>query len=106
MDGAVGAAGERGAQDLLRLGRAGTDGANVLDAAGRALLLADQDGLLNREVVKRVDAVLDAGRLDTGLRLVDADLDLWLLRIAVSELGNVAIWPIGRGIWRRGARTA
>lgn len=102
VDGAVGAARERRAQNLLRLGRAGAEGADLGDAAGRApaeLLLADERGFLDREVVERVYAVLDAGGLDARLGLVDADFDLLGgeggLRSA-SCLRFWVMWPIGQ----------
>lgn len=76
VDAAVSAHGHGGAQHVLRLGRAGRDDANVLDAARAALLLADPHRLLDRELVKGIHRVLDAGRLDARLGLVDAGLDL------------------------------
>lgn len=98
MDGAVRAARERGAQDFLGFGRAGAEGADLGDAAGGAaaeLLLADERGFLDGEVVKGVYAVLDAGGFDARLGLVDADFDLFG-GVAVSELVafcDVANWP-------------
>lgn len=76
VDGAVGAHGHRRADDLLRLGRAGREDADVLDAAGGELTLSDSDGFFYGDVVEGVDRVLNAGCLDTGEGLVDTGLDL------------------------------
>lgn len=99
MDGAVRAARERGAQDFLGFGRAGAEGADLGDAAGGAaaeLLLADERGFLDGEVVKGVYAVLDAGGFDARLGLVDADFDLFgggLRSASWLRFCDVTNWP-------------
>lgn len=99
MDGAVRAARERGAQDFLGFGRAGAEGADLGDAAGGAateLLLADERGFLDGEVVKGVYAVLDAGGFDARLGLVDADFDLFGGGCGQRAGCDFVMWPIGQ----------
>ena len=74
VDGAVGAHGHGGAQDVLSLGRTRADDADILD--GGLLALTNAHTLFDRELVERVHAVLDAGGLDARLGLVDSGLDL------------------------------
>ena len=76
VHGTVCAHGHGRPQDVLRLGRPRADDADVLDARGVALLLADSHRLLDRELVEGVHAMLDAGRLDSRLGLVDTWFDL------------------------------
>lgn len=75
MKSTVGAHGHGGAQDIGRLGATSGKGQNVLNLEG-TLALAQPHGLFNRKLVEWVQGMLDAGSLDTGLRLVDARLDL------------------------------
>ena len=63
-DGAVGAHGERGAQRLLRLGRADRDG----DDLGRGALFLEADRFLDGDLVERVHAHLDVGEVDARCR--------------------------------------
>jgi hypothetical protein len=76
VDGAVGTHGHGCTEDIGRFGGAGGDGANVLDTTRSALLVANADRLLDRELIERVHRVLDTGRLDARLGLVDSGLDL------------------------------
>ena len=64
QDRAVGAHGERGAQRLLRLGRADRD----RDDLGRDALLLEPDRFLDRDLVERVHAHLDVGEIDAACR--------------------------------------
>ena len=64
QDRAVGAHRQRGAQRLLRLGRADRD----RDDLGRDALLLQADRLLDRDLVERVHAHLDVGEIDARCR--------------------------------------
>ena len=72
QDRAVGAHRERGAQRLLRLGRADRD----RDDLGRDALLLEPDRLLDRDLVERVHAHLDVGEIDARPVRLDPRLDV------------------------------
>ena len=72
QDAAVGAHRQRGADRLLRLGRADGDGDDLLDVA----LLLEPHGFLDGDLVEGVHRHLDVGELDARPVGLDADLDV------------------------------
>jgi len=72
VNAAIGTKRKRGADRLLR--RGGPD-ADHNDLA-RLRLLLETHGLLDSDLVERVHREFDAGRLDRGLALLDADFDV------------------------------
>ena len=72
QDRAVGAHGERGAQRLLRLGRADRH----RDDLGRDALFLEAHRFLDRDLVERVHAHLDVGEVDPRAVHLDPRLDV------------------------------
>jgi hypothetical protein len=85
VEGPVRAHGHGCPERIDALGSASGECEDVFDFQ-RAFALAEADGLLDRELIERVEGVLDAGGFDAGLGLVDPGFDLSSVVRITSEL--------------------
>jgi len=97
MDASIRAHGQGRAQDLLALGRTHGDGDDLGGSAG----LLESDGLLDRDLVERVDAHLDVGDVDARLVRLDSNLDGIIDRTLDShqDARHDVEGGVGRGGW-------